>query len=95
LSTFQEIRRDLTPFYSSIGRPSIDPELMMRMLLVGYASASDRSGASLDTAADVNLTSQLRSHEAMTPPLNPQSGVFYHPDHGSIIFKGAPGRGCN
>lgn len=32
----EEIRRDLAPFYSSIGRPSIDPELMIRMLLVGY-----------------------------------------------------------
>src|SRR6476660_5188364 len=31
-----EIRRDLAPFYSSIGRPSIDPELMIRMLLIGY-----------------------------------------------------------
>ena len=32
----EEIRRDLAPFYSSIGRPSIDPELMIRMLLIGY-----------------------------------------------------------
>ena len=24
------------PFYSAIGRPSIDPELMIRMLIVGY-----------------------------------------------------------
>src|SRR5580658_9597483 len=31
-----ELRRELTPFYSSIGRPSIDPELMIRMLIVGY-----------------------------------------------------------
>ena len=31
-----KVRRDLAPFYSSIGRPSIDPELMIRMLLVGY-----------------------------------------------------------
>ena len=31
-----DIRRHLAPFYSSIGRPSIDPELMVRMLLVGY-----------------------------------------------------------
>lgn len=30
------IRRHLEPFYSTIGRPSIDPELMIRMLLVGY-----------------------------------------------------------
>ena len=31
-----ELRRELAPFYSSIGRPSIDPELMIRMLIVGY-----------------------------------------------------------
>ncbi|MCP4737933.1 MAG: transposase, partial [Bosea sp.] len=31
-----EIRTHLRPFYSEIGRPSIDPELMIRMLLVGY-----------------------------------------------------------
>ena len=30
------LRRELAPFYSGIGRPSIDPELMIRMLLVGY-----------------------------------------------------------
>jgi transposase len=33
---FDELRRELAPFYSRIGRPSIDPELMIRMLLVGY-----------------------------------------------------------
>ena len=31
-----DIRRQLEPFYSAIGRPSVDPELMIRMLLVGY-----------------------------------------------------------
>jgi len=31
-----ELRRDLAPFYSTLGRPSIDPELMIRMLIVGY-----------------------------------------------------------
>jgi transposase len=30
------VRSELRPFYSTIGRPSIDPELMMRMLIVGY-----------------------------------------------------------
>lgn len=30
------LRAGLAPFYSSIGRPSIDPELLIRMLLVGY-----------------------------------------------------------
>jgi transposase len=31
-----EIREQLKPFYSEIGRPSIDPDLMLRMLIVGY-----------------------------------------------------------
>ena len=33
---FDQIRQHLTPYYSHTGRPSIDPELMIRMLLVGY-----------------------------------------------------------
>ncbi len=31
-----DIRHHLAPFYSNTGRPSIDPELLIRMLLVGY-----------------------------------------------------------
>jgi len=31
-----ELREKLVSFYSDIGRPSIDPELMIRMLIVGY-----------------------------------------------------------
>jgi len=31
-----ELRSYLAPFYSHTGRPSIDPELMIRMLIVGY-----------------------------------------------------------
>jgi transposase len=31
-----DLRRELARFYSSTGRPSIDPELMIRMLLIGY-----------------------------------------------------------
>ena len=30
------LREQLRPFYSETGRPSIDPELLIRMLLVGY-----------------------------------------------------------
>jgi transposase len=33
---FGELRRELSAFYSHLGRPSVDPELMIRMLLVGY-----------------------------------------------------------
>ena len=36
---FDQIRPRLKPFYSAIGRPSIEPELMIRMLIVGYCFA--------------------------------------------------------
>ncbi len=32
----RDLRGHLTSFYSNIGRPSIDPELMIRMLIIGY-----------------------------------------------------------
>ena len=31
-----EVRAHLAPFYSTTGRPSVDPELLIRMLIVGY-----------------------------------------------------------
>jgi transposase len=31
-----DLRKHLAPFYSHTGRPSIDPELMIRMLVIGY-----------------------------------------------------------
>ncbi len=31
-----QVRREVAGFYSHLGRPSIDPELMIRMLIVGY-----------------------------------------------------------
>jgi transposase len=31
-----DLRKHLEPYYSHTGRPSVDPELMIRMLLVGY-----------------------------------------------------------
>lgn len=33
----RDLRRHLSDFYSHTGRPSIDPELMMRMLIIGYS----------------------------------------------------------
>ena len=30
------VRAELKPFYSSMGRPSVDPDLMIRMLMIGY-----------------------------------------------------------
>ena len=37
-----EVRTHLEPYYSETGRPSIDPELMMRMLIVGFGIRSER-----------------------------------------------------
>ena len=38
------LRAHLGPYYSDVGRPSIDPELMMRMLIVGYCFGIRSSG---------------------------------------------------
>jgi transposase len=45
---------ELAPHYSSIGRPSIDPVLMIRMLIVGYVFAI-RSERALCREVQVNL----------------------------------------
>ena len=37
-----ELRRELSSFYSTMGRPSVDPELMIRMLIVGYCFGMPR-----------------------------------------------------
>lgn len=49
-----DLRRYLAPFYSHTGRPSIDPELMVRMLMVGY-SAGIRSERRLCEEVHLNL----------------------------------------
>jgi len=36
LLDFTELREHLAPYYSHTGRPSVDPELMIRMMLIGY-----------------------------------------------------------
>ena len=41
---FSEVRRYLAPFYSCTGRPSIDPELLVRMCWSATATAFVPSG---------------------------------------------------
>jgi len=48
------VHRELAPFYSALGRPSIDPELMIRMLIVGYVFAI-RSEREICRDVQVNL----------------------------------------
>jgi transposase len=33
---FRALRTQLRPLYSDVGRPSIDPEVLLRILLIGY-----------------------------------------------------------
>ena len=48
------VHSELSPHYSPIGRPSIDPVLMIRMLIVGYVFAI-RSERALCREVQVNL----------------------------------------
>ena len=48
------LRAELRPFYSHTGRPSIDPELMLRMLIIGYVFAI-RSERQLCSEVQVNM----------------------------------------
>jgi transposase len=36
MTALADMHQRLEPYYSGIGRPSVDPELMIRMLIVGY-----------------------------------------------------------
>ena len=48
------VHSDLAPFYPKMGRPSIDPELMVRMLIIGYVFAI-RSERAICRDVQVNL----------------------------------------
>ena len=48
------VHAELAPYYSHLGRPSIDPVLMIRMLIVGYVFAI-RSKRLLCREVQVNL----------------------------------------
>jgi transposase len=49
-----DLHTELEPYYSDIGRPSVDPELMIRMLIVGYCYGI-RSERRLTQEVELNL----------------------------------------
>ncbi len=53
--SFEFVRTKLKPLYSETGRPSIDPELLLRMLLVGYLYG---------VTSERKLVEELRMHLA-------------------------------
>ena len=68
------VRAHLAPYYSTIGRPSIDPELMIRMLLIGYVMGI-RSERRLCEEVHLNLAYRWFCRLDLTAPV---------PDHSSF-----------
>src|SRR3954470_5456158 len=75
-----DIRRQLEPFYSAIGRPSVDPELMIRMLLIGYCCGV-RSERRLCEEVHLNLAYRWFCRLGLTDPV-PNHSTFSKNRHG-------------
>jgi len=75
-----DIRAHLAPFYSAIGRPSIDPELMLRMLIVGYTHGI-RSERRLCEEVRLNLAYRWFCRLDLTDPI-PDHSTFSKNRHG-------------
>ena len=69
---------ELAPYYSEIGRPSIDPVLMIRMLIIGYVFAI-RSERQICREVQVNLAyrwfCELGLEDAIRGRYNDQVGL--------------------
>jgi len=67
-----DLRAYLADFYSPIGRPSIDPELMVRMLVVGYCYGI-RSERRLCEEVHLNLAYRWFCRLGLEDEVNPQT----------------------
>src|SRR4029077_19208033 len=87
------LRRELEPFYSAIGRPSIDPELMIRMLIVGalvQMAAADQLHWRAELAEVVDGQAEGGSGAVRGSPLRPRS---HHPVRARQVRTGLPAGG--
>ncbi|NKB52385.1 MAG: IS5/IS1182 family transposase, partial [Rhizobiaceae bacterium] len=75
-----DVRNYLAPFYSDIGRPSVDPELMIRMLLIGYIMGI-RSERRLCDEVHVNLAYRWFCRLDLGDPV-PDQSTFSKNRHG-------------
>ena len=93
---FDDLRQKLKPFYCSNGRPSIDPELLLRMLIVGYCVAI-RSERRLCEEVHLNLAyrwfcrlgldGKVPDHSTFSLNRNGRfrdSGIFRHLFEGTV-----------
>lgn len=76
-----EVRRYLVPFYSATGRLSVAPELLIRMLIVGYCSGI-RSERRLCEEVHLNLVPIV-------------GGKKENPVAADGAFRGQSGRCCS
>ena len=74
------VRQHLSGFYSATGRPSVDPDLMMRMLLVGYIMGI-RSERRLCDEVHLNLAYRWFCKLDLTDPI-PDHSTFSKNRHG-------------
>jgi transposase len=77
---FSDLRRGLTGFYSHTGRPSIDPELMLRMLIIGYCYGI-RSERRLCEEVQLNLAYRWFCRLGLKDPV-PEHSSFSKNRHG-------------
>ncbi len=75
-----DLRARLRPYYSRIGRPSVDPELMIRMLIVGYCFGI-RSERRLCEEVDMNLAYRWFCGLGLDGPV-PDHSTFSRNRHG-------------
>jgi transposase len=82
-----DLRRHLAPHYSHTGRPSIDPELMIRMLIVGYCFGI-RSERRLCEEVHLNLAYRWFCRLGLERPV-PEHSTFSKNRHGRFRDSGA------
>ena len=87
------LRRELAPYYSHTGSPSVDPELMIRMLLVGYCY-SIRSQRRLCEVVALDLASRWFCRLGLEDPVPDHStfsvnrhGRFHDSDILRLVFE--------
>jgi len=80
LLDFNELREHLAPYYSHTGRPSVDPELMIRMLLIGYCCGI-RSERQLCYEVQMNLAYRWFCKLSITDKV-PDHSTFSKNRHG-------------
>jgi transposase len=87
LLDLSELREHLGPYYSHTGRPSVDPELMIRMLLIGYCLGI-RSERQLCMEVKLNLAYRWFCKLSISDPV-PDHSTFSKNRHGRFRESGA------